>query len=166
MLGARIFLPPTTSSLEIVVGYEVPFVTNTQTTDTGNIINTVQVRRRRTPSSMSFHTSTPKASGHHADVLPEIDSQVNGGSVTITVGVTAPIFDTRRAQSHVAVKDGQTVVIGGLMEDLIDSTIDKVPILGDILYIGEAFKHTNETKTKTELLIFLTPHRRASSRAN
>ena len=44
------------------------------------------------------------------------------------------------------------------MEDRIDSTIDKVPILGDIPYIGEAFKHTNETKTKTELLIFLTPH--------
>ena len=41
------------------------------------------------------------------DVAPEIDSQVQGGSVKITSGVTAPIFDTRRAQSHVAIKDGQ-----------------------------------------------------------
>jgi general secretion pathway protein D len=78
--------------------------------------------------------------------------------VTITSGVTAPIFDTRRAQSHVAIKDGQTVVIGGLMEDRIDSKVDKVPILGDIPFIGEAFKRNSDTKTKTELLIFLTPH--------
>jgi general secretion pathway protein D len=91
------------------------------------------------------------------DVAPEIDSQTTG-SVTITNGVTAPVFDRRAAQSHVAIKDGQTVVIGGLMEDRINSTVTKVPILGDLPYLGEAFKRTEETKTKTELLIFLTPH--------
>ncbi len=141
---------------EIVVGQEVPFVTNTQTTDTGNIINTVQYADVGLIVDVVPHINSEGLV--IMDVAPEIDSQVNGGSVTITAGVTAPIFDTRRAQSHVAVKDGQTVVIGGLMEDRIDSNIDKVPILGDLPYIGEAFRHTNETKTKTELLIFLTPH--------
>ena len=55
-------------------------------------------------------------------------------------------------------QNGQTVVIGGLMEDRKTETIDKVPLLGDIPWIGEAFKRRQQQKTKTELLIFLTPH--------
>ena len=141
---------------EIVVGQEVPFVTNTQTTDTGQH----HQHRCSMPMSDCIVDVIPHINSEGLvimDVAPEIDSQTDG-SVTITTGVTAPIFDRRAAQSHVAIKDGQTVVIGGLMEDRIDSTVDKVPILGDLPFLGSAFRRTLDHKTKTELLIFLTPH--------
>ena len=141
---------------EIVVGQEVPFVTNTQTTDTGNIINSVQYASVGLIVDVIPHINSEGLV--IMDVAPEIDSQVNGGSVTITSGVTAPVFDRRSAQSHIAIKDGQTVVIGGLMQDSKNATIDKIPILGDLPFIGQAFRHTQDDKTKTELLIFLTPH--------
>ena len=70
----------------------------------------------------------------------------------------APTIAKRSAQSRVAVQNGQTIVIGGLMEDRKTSTVNKVPILGSIPLVGELFKHTVVSKTKTELLIFLTPH--------
>src|SRR5205823_9191467 len=91
------------------------------------------------------------------DVAPEISS-LTTSSVPIASNITAPIFDRRSAQSRVGVKDGQTIVIGGLMQDRKESTINKVPIIGDVPFIGEAFRHTNDKTTKTELLIFLTPH--------
>ncbi len=55
-------------------------------------------------------------------------------------------------------KDGETIVIGGLMQDEKQQTVQKIPILGDIPYLGMLFKRTQNTKIKTELLIFLTPH--------
>ena len=54
--------------------------------------------------------------------------------------------------------NGQTVVIGGLMEDRKTQTIDKVPFLGDIPVLGNLFRRKQTTTAKTELLIFLTPH--------
>ncbi len=91
------------------------------------------------------------------DVAPEISS-LSDVSLTISPGVNEPIINTRSAESRVEVMSGQTVVIGGLMEDRKTSTVDKVPILGDIPILGEAFKRTRKSKQKTELLIFMTPH--------
>ena len=86
------------------------------------------------------------------DVSPEI-SALSGE----TVG-DAPVIAKRAAQSRVAIRDGQTIVIGGLMEDRTTDTVDKVPLLGDIPVLGALFRHSVKKKTKTELLIFLTPH--------
>jgi len=58
----------------------------------------------------------------------------------------------------VAIQDGQTIVIGGLMEDQKTETIRKVPVLGDVPYLGRLFRRTIKESAKTELLIFLTPH--------
>ena len=59
---------------------------------------------------------------------------------------------------RVGIVNGQTIVIGGLMDDRKVSSLSKVPVLGDIPLIGAAFQRNVVTKTKTELLIFLTPH--------
>jgi general secretion pathway protein D len=58
----------------------------------------------------------------------------------------------------VAVLNGQTIVIGGLIEDQIQDTIRKVPILGNIPLAGALFRRTIKSTSKTELLIFLTPY--------
>jgi general secretion pathway protein D len=78
--------------------------------------------------------------------------------VPISDTASQPVIAKRSAQSRVAVRNGQTIVIGGLMEDRKTETIDKVPFIGDIPFVGEMFKRRQSTKTKTELLIFLTPH--------
>lgn len=68
-----------------------------------------------------------------------------------------PIIATRKASTTVKVRNGQTIVIGGLIRDSIISTEKKVPILGSIPVLGFFFKSTKATKIKTELIVFLTP---------
>jgi type II secretory pathway component GspD/PulD (secretin) len=77
--------------------------------------------------------------------------------VPISAGVNAPVIDIRSADTVVVTPDGQTVVIGGLMESDKASTDSKIPFLGDIPLLGNLFKRKIRNDTKTELLIFLTP---------
>ena len=90
-------------------------------------------------------------------VSPQI-SQLSDQSVTVSAGVSIPVIDTRSADTVVVTPDGQTVIIGGLMQNQKTQTESKVPLLGDIPLLGNLFKRKIKTNTKTELLIFLTPH--------
>jgi general secretion pathway protein D len=78
--------------------------------------------------------------------------------VDLGQGLQPHIFSTRSASTRVAVKNGQTIVIGGLIQDQTSDTVRKVPLLGDVPLLGELFKRTQKSKAKTELLIFLTPY--------
>lgn len=141
----------------IMVGQEVPIITNSQITDQGAVINTVQYN-----SVGIIVTVTPHINPDGIvtlDVAPQISSLTSQTvPLTSTTGPGAPVFDMRSASSRVAIRDGQTIVIGGLMQDQNTTSVDKVPILGDIPIIGLLFQHNVTKKTKTELLIFLTPH--------
>ncbi|HET6251794.1 MAG TPA: secretin N-terminal domain-containing protein [Tepidisphaeraceae bacterium] len=139
----------------ITVGQEVPFITNTQLTDTGQTINTIQYQDVGIILNVTPHINPEGLV--ILDVSPEI-SQITGTTVPISAGVAAPIIAKRSADSRVAIRDGQTIVIGGMMQDQKTSTVSKVPLLGDIPLLGELFRRTQVDKTKTELLIFLTPH--------
>jgi type II secretory pathway component GspD/PulD (secretin) len=79
-------------------------------------------------------------------------------SQTISPGVTAPYLNVRSADTVVVTPDGQTVVIGGLMENRKSSSESKIPFLGDIPLLGNLFKRKMKAADKNELLIFLTPH--------
>jgi general secretion pathway protein D len=140
----------------ILIGQEVPFITYSQLTDTGQINNTIQYTSIGIMLDVIPHINPDGLV--ILDVAPEISSLLKDTSVKISPDVSAPIFATRNAQTRVAIRDGQTVVIGGLMEDRKAETVEKVPLLGDIPLLGELFKRKREQKTKTELLIFLTPH--------
>jgi len=89
-------------------------------------------------------------------VVPQITTRT-GETVAISETLEAETFITRSAETRVAVRDGQTIVIGGLIEDQETDTVRKVPLLGDIPVAGNLFKRTIKEKRKTELLIFLTP---------
>jgi type IV pilus assembly protein PilQ len=69
----------------------------------------------------------------------------------------APIIRTRTAQTTVIVKDGDTLVIGGLIDDSDTKNVTKVPLLGDIPIIGAFFKSNTNRKVRNELLVFVTP---------
>ncbi|WP_338867445.1 type II secretion system secretin GspD [Myxococcus stipitatus] len=72
--------------------------------------------------------------------------------------VLGPTTSKRSAKTTVIAKDQETVVLGGIMQDRTIESVNKIPVLGDIPLIGNLFRDTSRTKTKTNLLLFLTPY--------
>ena len=72
-------------------------------------------------------------------------------------GANVPSIDTRKMSTRVMVGDGQTVVLGGILETDRRETIKKVPYLGDIPVLGHLFKNKSRSEQNEELLIFITP---------
>jgi MSHA type pilus biogenesis protein MshL len=70
---------------------------------------------------------------------------------------TAPILDVREANTVVTVADGETVFIGGMMQERTQGTVKSVPLLGDIPYLGALFRSNEQVKKKTELVILISP---------
>jgi MSHA type pilus biogenesis protein MshL len=69
-----------------------------------------------------------------------------------------PVVETSEAETMVMIKDGVTIIIGGLRKDKKANTVDKIPVLGDIPLLGFLFRRTSNSYEKTELVILLTPH--------
>ena len=98
------------------------------------------------------------------EVTPQITPE---GSVILDVDVTKDsrgnttpagfAINTKHVQTKVLVENGGTVVIGGIFEQADREDVTKVPLLGDVPYLGNLFKTRTKSATKTELLIFLTP---------
>ncbi|ARN57551.1 type II secretion system secretin GspD [Sedimentisphaera salicampi] len=155
VLSRPYILTSNNQTATINVGKEVPFITDTRTTETGQTINTIQyedigIILEVTPVINDEGLVT-------MDIAPEI-SNTTTETVPISETVDATVFSKRSSESRVAIQDGQTIVIGGLMQDDDKEVNKKVPLLGDIPILGELFKSRDIQKQKTELLIFLTPH--------
>src|SRR5271165_2681670 len=80
-----------------------------------------------------------------------------GAQVTSATGGSVPSIDTREIITQVLVNDGQTVVLGGILDTTKSKSANKVPFLADIPILGNLFKSTININNKTELLIFITP---------
>jgi type IV pilus assembly protein PilQ len=80
-----------------------------------------------------------------------------GQQVTSATGGSVPSIDTRQIITQVLVNDGQTVVLGGILETTKSKAANKVPFLADIPVLGYLFRSTTDINNKTELLIFITP---------
>lgn len=80
-----------------------------------------------------------------------------GELVASATGGFVPSIDTRAVETQVLVRDGQTVVLGGIYETVRRETVNKVPFLGDIPGVGFLFRSTQKVENKAELLIFVTP---------
>lgn len=75
-----------------------------------------------------------------------------------TSSSAGPITSTRSQKTTVVAKNEETIVLGGIMQDRELETVSKIPVLGDIPLLGQLFRSTSKTKTKVNLLVFLTPH--------
>ncbi len=87
----------------------------------------------------------------------EVRKDSVGQFVQLGGGFQVPSIDTRNVLTQIHVNNGDTAVIGGIFEETITNTVEKVPLLGDIPFLGYLFKTTGRTSDKQELLIFLTP---------
>lgn len=86
-----------------------------------------------------------------------LDLVVTQDTVSSVQNGSAPAIDTQRIGTQVLVNNGETIVLGGIYQQSIISTISKVPLLGDIPYFGWMFRNSNNFNEKKELLIFVTP---------
>ena len=148
---------------EIFVGQNVPFLGN------------VTISNTTTPS---FQSIERKDTGINLKITPQISEgeyvkldlyqEISAVSPTTTTGAADLITTKRSAKTSVVVKDKDTVVIGGLIQDRELENISKIPLLGDIPLLGWLFKYKNKTREKTNLMIVLTPRiiRNAEEMAN
>ena len=145
---------------KIVIGQNVPFVT-------GSFTNTGAGSSSTTGSVNPFQTIERKDVGLTLRVKPQISengtikmvifqevSSVQASSVNSTTGL---ITNKRTIESTVLVDDGGIVVLGGLLQDEYAGNQSKVPLLGDIPFLGNLFKSENRDRRKTNLMVFLRP---------
>lgn len=100
---------------------------------------------------------TPQITPDNRLVLDLSVTQDRPGSVVKTGDGEAVAIDTQRIGTQVLVNNGETVVLGGIYQHSVQTSVDKVPLLGDIPYLGALFRRSYENYGKSELLIFVTP---------
>lgn len=91
------------------------------------------------------------------DLTLKVDQDAIGQEISTSLGGSVPSIDTRSVETRVLVNNGQTVVLGGIYEQVRRTTRSKVPVLGDIPGLGGLFRNKNVQDDKAELLIFVTP---------
>jgi general secretion pathway protein D len=147
----------------ITVGQSVPLITNVRFDNFGNAINSInyqsvgiilRVTPFISPQGLVQMILSPETSQLVADRSQWVP--ISGGGTNATV--LAPLINTRSADTVVVTPDGQTIIIGGMIENTKSDSESKIPFLGDIPLLGNLFKHKIKSDERTELLIFLTPH--------
>ncbi len=141
---------------KILVGTTQPYVTSTTTTPSSGPATTAEsinfidigVKLYVTPTIHQDNFITMK-------IRPEVSSA--GTSLTTSNGNKIPIVDTSQAETNVSVKDGVTIIIGGLIKDQLIKSSNRVPVLGNIPLLGAAFRNSDDHPIKSEIIIFLTP---------
>ena len=144
---------------KILVGTKDAYITSTTsmgasgTTVTAQTVNFVDVGIKL------YVTPTINDDGFVSmKIRPEVSSSKMTTLTSEDKKTSIPIVTTSEAETSVLVKDGVTIVIGGLKQDKREKTTKRLPILGDIPIIGYLFGNTSDEVSKTELVILLTPH--------
>ncbi|MFH1073451.1 MAG: secretin N-terminal domain-containing protein [Candidatus Firestonebacteria bacterium] len=132
------------------VGQEIPTLTGSQTTSGGQIIYTYNYNKVGTILEVTPHINQ--------DDYVTLNLKQTVSKITETTYFGAPVLDNREATTSVRVKDGETMVLGGIITDSSSIIENKIPILGDIPILGFLFKSEQRLSEKTELMLFLTPH--------
>jgi type IV pilus assembly protein PilQ len=127
----------------VEAGEELPYQQATSSGATSVSFQKAQIRLQVTPQI------TPEG-----NVILDVDVNKDSVGTLTTAGYS---IDTKHVKTTALVENGGTVVLGGLFQQTETNVTDKVPFLGDIPYLGNLFKSTSKIKTRSELLIFITP---------
>lgn len=136
------------------VGQEVPVQSGSQSSTTSDqVFNTIE---RKTVGTKLV--VTPQINEGDS-VLLNIEQEVSSVAQTQATGTATlgPTFDTRTIKNAVLVKSGETVVLGGLMDEKTQEKVSKVPLLGDIPVLGYLFRSTSNSTSKRNLMVFIRP---------
>jgi type II secretory pathway component GspD/PulD (secretin) len=141
------------------VGQDFPIFIRQVTTAPGSPPVTTVTESVQTVTVGTVLSITPQISSDNLitlDLTPAVSRLVQVAT-SATGDTNAPVIDIRQASSIVRVRDGATIVMGGLVQDSSTTTHRKIPILGDIPLLGKAFSGEYKTSERTELVFFLTP---------
>gem|GEM_PF-5283212 len=137
---------------EIIVGQNVPFVTGTQlSANNDNPFQTIE----RQDIGLTLRV-TPQINDGNT-IRMNLEQEVSNIVPTATTGAADIITSLRSIRTTVLVEDGQTIVLGGLIDDQFSDVEERVPLLGDIPFFGRLFRFQTTTKNKRNLMIFLHP---------
>ena len=142
-----------TASLQ--VGDQVPIATQEATSTTTSdapLVNSIQYHDTGVILKVTPHVNESGL------VQMDISQEVSDVGPTTSSSLNSPTIQERKISSTVAVQDGETVALGGLIKDSRSKERTGIPVLQDIPYVGNLFGATNNTGTRTELLVMITPH--------
>jgi general secretion pathway protein D len=159
--GTNILSTPNLVTLDneeakIVVGQNVPFVTGSYTTTGTGTTSPFQTIERK---DVGITLKIKPQIGENGTVRMTIYQESSSVATTTAVGTdnAGPTTNKRSIDSTIVVDDGQIIVLGGLIEDTYNTTRSKVPLLGDIPYLGALFRSETRERKKTNLMVFLRP---------
>ncbi|WP_067704237.1 type II secretion system secretin GspD [Erwinia sp. ErVv1] len=135
------------------VGQEVPVLTGSQTTNSDNIFNTVERK------NVGIKLKVKPQINQGDSVFLKIEQEVSSVAESSTTGSAelGATFNTRTLNNSVLVGSGETVVVGGLLDTTQSDVMQKVPLLGDIPFIGQLFSSTSKKTIKRNLILFIRP---------
>lgn len=123
---------------------------------TGGTTNAVTIQFREYGVRLTFTPTIMENGQIHLKVRPEVSALDFTNALTIS-GFFIPALSTRRVESEMDLADGQSFAIAGLVDDRVTRILSKVPGIGDLPVLGQLFRSTSFNKSKTELLILVTP---------
>lgn len=140
---------------QISVGQEVPFLTGSfsNTGSTGGAVNPFQtIQRQDVGLTLSITPQINKGDSIQLQIKQE-SSNISAGSA----GAVDLVTNKRTLETTVMIDDGDILVLGGLIDDNVQQTEQKIPILGDIPVLGALFRSTSVNKSKQNLMLFIRP---------
>jgi Flp pilus assembly secretin CpaC len=144
---------------KIHVGTKEAYITSTTSqSGTGTSVTSQTVNFVDTGITMSVTPTINRDGFISLKIKPEISEATYKDLFSEDQKTSVPIVTSSDAETTVMVKDGVTVIIGGLTKDKKDKTVKKIPLLGDIPALGFLFRSTSDNVTKSDLVILLTPH--------
>ena len=158
--GVNVLSTPNVLTLDneeakLLVGQNVPFITGSYTPTSTSASNPFQtIERKDIGLTLKVKPQITEAGTVKLSIFQEVSSI----SRDATVKGADLITNKRSLESTVLVDDGQIIVLGGLIQDDQQSSIDKVPLLGDIPFLGSLFKYESRSHKKTNLMVFLRPY--------
>jgi pilus assembly protein CpaC len=144
-------------SASFLAGGSFPFPTVTSTSTGGSIAPIVTVQFKPFGIQLDFTPVITPNGAIDLKVTPEVSTLDFANGVTLQ-GFLIPAISSRKADTEVILRDGESFAIAGLIDDRVIETIDRVPGLGSIPILGELFRSRSSKKTNTELLVLITPH--------
>ncbi len=159
-IGAKLLANPRilvldneTAEFEIIS--EIPY-TEASETSTGGSMTSICFKKVGTKLKVIPHVT--REGMIRLQIVPEFGVVTEKGLKTATTALgTVPTVDTRKVDTKALIRDGQTVVLGGLRKRTVTQTIKKIPLLGDAPLVGQLFTDETEEVKTNELLIFITP---------